>query len=403
VKKNIITLFLLSLLFSSNTIAQKLSSQSNVSLLTCAPGEELYSVFGHSAIRIVDSTLQIDWVYNYGTFDFNTPNFYLKFANGELNYLLSVGRFSHFLPGYLLEGRAVVEQTLNLSIHQKQIIFEKLQQNALPENRAYRYDFFFDNCATRIRDLVFDTIGADSLRFNRFDMSANRTFRELYGSYLEHSPWIEFGIHLLLGKKADQPATAWDEMYLPDYLYQQFSQIQIVDNQGNQRSLVQHKTALLDIPRHQETIQKVFWPVSIFGVFMVIIALITYWEFKRQRPLFRGLDYALLFGTGLVSFLLVFLWFFTRHGVTSDNFNILWANPLALLLLVALIIGRWHKLIVGLATLLMICYLLFIIVAQTNLQVFPNGTSFLVISLLIRVLSISIFKIRQRKVSLSEK
>ncbi|MFW6275429.1 MAG: DUF4105 domain-containing protein, partial [bacterium] len=147
----------IALFFSGKVVPQTLSDESEITLLTASPGDELYSVFGHSAVRVVDSINQLDMVFNYGTFDFNTPNFYLKFIRGKLLYKLSAYPTRYFILEYQSEGRALFEQTFNLTTNEKQRVYDFLMENAKPENAYYHYDFFYDNCATRIRDLV-DTI-----------------------------------------------------------------------------------------------------------------------------------------------------------------------------------------------------------------------------------------------------
>ena len=179
----------------------QLSEGSKISLLTCSSGEELYSVFGHSAIRVNDPDNKIDLVYNYGTFDFSTSYFYFKFAHGNLNYMLASGQFRYFLPGYVMENRSVKEQILNLSQKERQKLFDAIIVNSQPENRNYRYDFFYDNCATRIRDIVLKSIEGQYVIDK--ESTHNMTMRQLYGQYLNKSLWTQFGIHLLLGMKAD--------------------------------------------------------------------------------------------------------------------------------------------------------------------------------------------------------
>ncbi|MCD6555811.1 MAG: DUF4105 domain-containing protein, partial [Bacteroidales bacterium] len=143
-------LFIVFFLISEINFGQVLSPYAEVSIITCAPGNELYSTFGHSAIRIKDPVLRIDNVYNYGTFNFETPGFYMKFTRGKLDYMLSVSPYRYFVMSYIQEKRAIKEQVLNLSCPQKTIIFHALKINALPENMYYRYDFLKDNCSTRV-------------------------------------------------------------------------------------------------------------------------------------------------------------------------------------------------------------------------------------------------------------
>ena len=188
-----------------------------ISLLTATPGEELYSTFGHSALRVRDPNAQTDWVFNYGTFDFNEPGFYTKFIRGKLMYYLSVEEFPSFMYGYELEGRGITEQILHFTCQQKEKVMELLRQNTLPQNRYYKYDFLFDNCTTRLRDLI---ASADSSVHFPPVLQQPRTFRNLIHFYLDenHKPWSKLGIDILLGARTDAVMTPWEVMFLPDFL-----------------------------------------------------------------------------------------------------------------------------------------------------------------------------------------
>lgn len=363
--------------------AQTLSSNAKISLLTCDPGEELYSVFGHSAVRVCDSINHIDWVYNYGTFDFNTPNFYLKFAKGDLNYQLSVYKFKYFLPEYFAEGRSVIEQELNLSPEAKQLLFERLNTNALPEHKNYRYDFFFDNCATRIRDQVVSLEGTDKVVFS--SVSQEKTFRELYGEYLKDSPWIEFGIHLLLGMKADKTASAHDEMYLPDFLYFQFRQAKIAQRDGREVGLVANESKLLDFPKSRPAKGFWLWPSTVFALLLLVVLLVSYFDLKRGKNS-RTLDLLLFIPSVLAGLLFVFLWFFTKHSVTDSNLNLLWANPLNAFLLF-LSCGKFFqsKAFRYLAVIAIALNVVFVLFYISGIQHFPPSLILVVLALTTRL------------------
>ncbi|PZX15342.1 uncharacterized protein DUF4105 [Breznakibacter xylanolyticus] len=301
----------------------KLSEQAHISLLTCSPGEELYSVFGHSALRVSDSETGHDWVFNYGTFDFSTSWFYLKFAHGNLNYMLSVGRFSHFMPGYMVENRRVEEQVLNLNAVERQRLFDALVANAAPENRDYRYDFFYDNCATRIRDMVIQAVGGKVLIDSVSDHSLS--MRQLYGQYLQHSLWTEFGIHLLLGMKADVPATPYSEMYLPDYLSLQFSKMHFVRDSLTVPLVSSHSVLLEQTPA--VTASNIdLSPRLLLSFFLLLVVGLSLAQWRLGWNLIV-LDRFLFILTGMVGVLLAYLWFISCHTVTAYNFNLLWALP----------------------------------------------------------------------------
>ena len=215
-KRNILIIIYVILfsLCAPQAIAQTQTQQGDtpdsirISLLTCASGGEIYSLFGHTAIRYENFTRGIDAVFNYGMFNFNTPNFIFRFALGETDYQLGVTDYERFAAEYDYFGRDVWQQTLNLSQEEKTRLVNLLQENYLPENRVYRYNFFYDNCATRPRDLIEKAING-SLEYadNMTDTQTGTTFRDLLHRYTEGHPWSRFGIDLCIGSQADKPST----------------------------------------------------------------------------------------------------------------------------------------------------------------------------------------------------
>ncbi len=203
--KHSILFVLLFFLVPTHSQESFLSEKAVISVLTCGPGADLYSSFGHTSFRIQDSEKGIDWIYNYGTFDFNTPNFYSKFARGKLLYSLSKQRLENFLYTYELENRWVKEQLLNLSSKEKNELFSFLEINYLPENRKYKYDFLYDNCSTKIPTILKEILG-DELQFKTYQDSSSYTFRDLIQQNLIRNSWSSFGIDLALGAVIDKKA-----------------------------------------------------------------------------------------------------------------------------------------------------------------------------------------------------
>ena len=213
--KKFILLVLLIISFN-NAKSVELSDSLHVSLLTVSPGSELYSVFGHTAVRITDLKNGFDIVFNYGTFDFQTSNFYLKFALGGLDYMISVETYEHFVSFYIEENRTVIEQNLNFNKNQRLKLAQLLIVNNEPQNRFYRYKFFTDNCSTRIRDIITEASGDVSV-LAKPAIDSEQTFHKLYTSYLGEMPWAKFGIGLVLGSLTDKKA-GYDALFLPDNL-----------------------------------------------------------------------------------------------------------------------------------------------------------------------------------------
>ena len=311
--------FLIFVLFSWFFSAQdiQLSNEAEISVLTCGPGDVLYTAFGHSAFRVKDPNYPFDIVYNYGTFDFDTPGFYNKFARGKLLYQLSRSRFERFMAMYNYEERWVKEQVLSLTPQQKQAIFDFLENNARPENRDYLYDFFFENCATKMWD-VMEQSSTNAIAFNEA-YTEPMTFREALQEYLHFNSWGSFGIDLALGAVTDREASPKELMYLPDYVFEAF------DSAANhEKSLVKSYSVLLSKPTRDFSTNFFISPLFFLLLILGFVLWRTYRDYKtNQRS--KWLDFGLFFITGLAGVILCFLWFATDHTATHRNFNTLWA------------------------------------------------------------------------------
>lgn len=307
--------------------AQILSNKAEISMLTGSSGEELYSTFGHSAIRVRDPKSTLDLVYNYGTFDFNTHNFYFKFLRGKLDYRLSIEPFKNFKRLFIYENRSINEVVLDLDSTQRQQVFNFLIKNYLPENRYYRYDFFFDNCATRVRD-VFETVLGDKLQYNYPEEWASKplSFRQLLKVCMTYQRWSEFGFDIILGLPTDRLATPREYLFLPVFLEQATKLAKITDANGNIKPFV--KSVREIVPNNTAALKKQgILPSQATWGFFIIILLLTALSYHIRQP-FIALDVIVFTIVGLVGWLIVFLWFFTEHQSTKDNINILWALPL---------------------------------------------------------------------------
>lgn len=320
----------LSLCLWQNTQAQspKLSPYASISLITVSPGTELYSGFGHSALWVADPANGIDRVYNYGTFDFRTEGFYVKFLRGTLPYQLSVGELERTLYGAQLEGRSVREQVLNLSLSQRQRLFDFLEDNYRPEKREYWYKFFYDNCSSRLRDALEASLG-DSVRFNPYLLQAQRTFsyRDWIGQYSATTkPWSDFGMSLAIGQPADHVVTDREAMFLPDNLSTAFDKASVkADSQW--RPLAVAARTLYAPSEIAEERSSLPHPAVLMWLLCGLGGVLTAYQFwKKSNSL--AFDKVLLGVVGLAGWLLTFLWVGTDHGVTAQNWNLLWAIPL---------------------------------------------------------------------------
>ncbi len=307
-------------------IAQ-LSESSFASVLTCGPGEEFYESFGHSAIRICDTVNNIDRVYNYGSFDFGEPHFYMHFIQGRLNYFIEPQDFKDFIFEYFYFGRAVWEQRLTLNHDELQGLYNDLEWNLKPENKYYKYDIFWDNCATRVRDII-EKNSDDYANFYKSDEKWNprsgiprTTYRDLIYKYTGNSMlWWRMGTDLLLGARCDRPMSRRQFLYMPIELMNQLDTIQLSDN----NSLAETRIEL--IPQVTSNPTTLFSPALCFLLLFVVVIVLTLLSHKKGWTL-RWLDALLFSVAGVVSIILLFLWFGSDHACTKWNFNILWANP----------------------------------------------------------------------------
>jgi hypothetical protein len=335
--------FLVLMLFPIATTAQKwkLSDQAEISVITCGPFQgELYSAFGHSAFRVNDPALGFDAAYNYGVFNFKQPNFYLNFARGRLYYMLGVYDYQAFQQHYIEDNRFVHEQVLNLSTDQKQKLFDYLQWNARPENQYYRYDYFYDNCATKMRDVLLHVFG-DTVKFDGSYIVTDYTIRELTDLYLTEQPWGDLGIDICLGLPMDKKAAPLEYMFLPDYVESGFDHATIVRD-GEEVAIVKKKNIIYE--SRAENYSPGFPHPFLFLVPLALVAAFLTYRDIRRHTLTIAFD-AIVFGfTGIIGILLFSLWFFTDHDAAARNMNILWALPLHLVAVIAFIRNpRWLK------------------------------------------------------------
>jgi len=304
--------------FIFNSASAQDSSRLRISLLTCTPGEELYSTFGHSAFRVVDSTSMTDIVYNYGTFNFDDDGFYLKFVQGKLLYYVSAEYFKDFKELYQSTNRGITEQVLHLTAAEKITIQRFLNNNLKEENKFYKYDFFFDNCTTRLRDILKKQ--HDSSFCKIAVMPVGSRFRQAIRQYLDknNKDWSKLGIDILLGKPCDGVMTAENMQFLPDNLMKSLD--------SSDHAMVLSSQNLYPIS-NENAKGSFFTPMLVFSLLAIFIVLLGYTKNKFAQAFLHGFDGLFFFLTGVLGIILIFMWFGTDHSMTKDNFNLLWAWP----------------------------------------------------------------------------
>jgi len=301
-------------------LAQTGGCRLRISLLTCAPGTELYSTFGHTAIRVWGPGF--DEVYNYGTFEF-APDFYSKFIRGKLLYALSVERFDDFVAQYRFESRTVVEQELLAGCAEKETLYRALVNNAREANRYYRYDFLFDNCTTRAKDMLAKHAG-DTVVFRNMLPAEKLTFRHLIHRYLHKGAqhWSQFGIDLLLGSPLDRQVTNDEAMFLPENLMKGLEGARM----GAAR-VVSDVQPVMTLPSPLDS-RSVFTPLVVFTLLLVLVAALGFRRHPQALRVLAVFDRSFFLLLGLTGILLVFMWAGTDHTVCRYNYNLLWAFPL---------------------------------------------------------------------------
>lgn len=294
-----------------------------ISLLTCSPGKEVWAQYGHTAIRYYDKESGEDLAINYGIFSLDQTYFIPRFVLGMTDYRMGVQPMDMFLAQYSYEGRGVVEQVLNLSAEDKEVIYKALQENMKPENVVYRYNYFFDNCTTRARDMLVNHLHGKVVYP---PAEEDATFRSMIHKWNNKYEWSQFGEDLLLGVNADRKTTKSEQQFLPENLRSDFDKAKY-----NGKPLVKETNVLLDA--ETEVVEPVFplSPLSVALIFAVISLVMMLFSYRRQQ-VYWAWDLALMLTSGLMG-IIFFIMIFSQHPCVSLNFILLFFNPLPLFFL----------------------------------------------------------------------
>jgi len=300
-----------------------------ISLLTCQPHDEVYSLYGHTAIRYHDLRPGgFDLAFNYGVFDFKKPHFVARFVFGLTDYELGAYPYKYFLEEYRRFGSMVTEQVLNLTAEEKLILHEALAMNLRPENKIYRYNFFYSNCTTKARDIIENCINGKIEYAGREDYTPS--YREMVHSMTRNNPWARFGNDLLLGIKADFKTDLRQQEFLPGNLLYDFDHAQIY-SEGTYRPLIKERR--IAVPAGVQIVQEGFplTPLSCAAVLLAIGLVIFFFEWRKKR-VFIVWDVLLMLAVGAIGIVLT-LMLFSQHPTVSLNLQIILLNPLPLLFL----------------------------------------------------------------------
>lgn len=366
----VLLILLHTFIISVSSINAQLSDSATISILTVRQGDRIDNTFGHTAIWVVDPITKRSEIYNYGGFNFNEPGFTMKFLRGKLLYTLFIERKKDFFDNYYRQKRTILEQKLNLNKDERNSIYLALRENYKRENRKYLYDFFFDNCSTRPRDLLYNNLNLSEANSDVPD----KTFRDLIDEYVYASPWIDFGIDLIIGKKADKIASIQDQMYLPEYFYKKLNKLNT-----NGQALVSSAKIVLDFETKTEERKQNSWltPTLIFGLFL-LLELIFFLKYKKTKQpnwlsVYDTLWYII---TAISSLVILFMWFGTDHIATNDNLNVLWLNPLFFIILFTR--NKWIHIVLAF-------FLIVALLAGCTIQQFHMASTILISILLLKL------------------
>jgi hypothetical protein len=393
-KRFSIIVFLLLCILNSKAQQISFGDSAVISLITCSPGEEVYSKFGHTAIRINDVKNGNDLVFNYGIFSFETENFYYKFIKGQTDYQLGIYDTRYFLPEYAQRNSMVWEQVLNLTLSEKKNLINSLLKNYEPQNRTYRYNFVFDNCSTRPRDKIIAALNG-YIKFQPHTES--KTYREWIGTYVGNDTWLKFGIDIVFGLDADQSADTSESMFLPENLLNEFQTAQVYSSTGQIRNLVTQKNILVN--KNDSTVANDPWlikPIAISLFFLVLGIILTVWDVKEGKRHFKMFDTFILFITGLGGVIAFYLMFFSLHPLVRSNLNLLWLNPLNIILAFSIWIKPLRTTLFYYQLVNILLLLGALIVFAISLQTFNIATFPIIVLLLLR--STSWFALTKRKI-----
>jgi hypothetical protein len=378
-KRYIFILF--ALVFTLSLQAQgQLSENARISVITISPWSgAVYAVFGHTAVRVQDATWGMDVAFNYGYFDSSQPNFIFNFARGIANYSVEVIEFNRFLFPYMMRELGVVEQVLDLTQDEKQRLFNAMYISALPENRYYLYDFLFDNCVTRPRDMIENYVPGIQYPVDE----RIQTSRDLIHECVSPFPWLKFGIDLVIGGGADIPITLRDKMFIPIYFQEALAETVVIRN-GTASPLVKETNIIFSAA--EEESRRIFFTPIVVMVLLLLLSIFISWKQKKGSLLLPKIfDSVLFLAVGLGGVIIFFLMFFSIHPVVNPNWNLVWMNPIALIFVPLFWIKSLRNIVyyyhfTNFTVLTLFMLLLWLIPQQFNTAIIP-----LLVSLWLRV------------------
>ncbi|MED9996610.1 MAG: DUF4105 domain-containing protein [Paludibacteraceae bacterium] len=343
--------------------------QTQISLLTCSPGELIYELFGHTAIRVTDPTHGIDFTVNYGLFSFDQPHFVYRFVRGKTDYMVGVSYTSSFVKSYKERGSTVTESILNLTEQEKADLISRLDENLLPENREYRYNFIYNNCATKVRDMIETSLNRKISYPTHVDYYS---FREAIMLYTENAPWSQLGFDLCLGKGADKNTTQRELLFLPEMLGNTYASASVTDSIGKVPLCTRTHTLTAGVSEDSSS----WFSPTLCAYLLLLFALYASFFLRKHKVWLEVFDIVIFTINALGGCIILFLILYSQHPFTGQNYNILWMNPLTIFPLLAAIFPFLKKInglfYLGATTMCLIFIIVMPILLQHfNLAVLP--------------------------------
>ena len=367
------------------------AGEARFSLVTCSPGDEAYSLFGHTALRYVDEDNRIEKVYNYGYFNFNAPNFMWRFILGETDYMVGAVTYRSFLYEYIQRGSSVTEQVLNLTPEQVARLYALLEENCAPENRVYRYNYFYNNCTTKARDKIIEALGEGYGIVYASDSLQLPTFRESLSAMTSSHPWYSFGIGLLMGSDVDKEATLEELQFIPGNLMKDFENAVIVDPYGN-RVPALNATNLLVKENRPAAVRDNFTPFNASLLLLLFTLIVMLCEVRRKKT-FWGYDIFLMLLQGLPGCMLLFMGLCSEHPAVDANYAMLFLNPLALVIVPVMVYRSIRHKLPLMAWVQVAFVMLFLLSGILGMQCYPVPLYICALAVLVRSL-FNVFKDR---------
>ena len=318
--------------------AQQLDSI-RASLITCSPGQEVYALYGHTALRLQNFTTGEDVVFNYGVFSFKQPHFIWRFVRGQCDYMVVPIPWQYFTREYEERGSSITAQVLNLTPQEASRLYANMVEDCKPENRQYRYNFLYNNCTTKVRDAIENCVEGHVVYPDTVPLY---TYREMLHQYTKDHPWAQEGNDILLGAAVDTLLCARAAMFAPEYMLRYADNAFIYADNNDKRPLVLDREILLQKKPQKVEPEFLFPPMQamlILLAFAVLIVLLERW-LNWQFWLWDAL---LLLGQGLAGLLLLFMFFFSEHPAVNSNWQIWVLNPIALVALPMVIKAAYKR------------------------------------------------------------